>query len=120
MRVKLDENLGLAPKALLLELGHDAQRVTDEGLSGAADEVVWEHVCEEGRLLITLDLRFSDRRKYPPGTHPGIILLRLHSRSRPAVMTALRRLLEEQPLENLAHCLAVVEEQRTRIARPIR
>ena len=120
MRLKLDENLGLAPKILLQQAGHDAERVTDESLSGAPDDVVWERACSERRLFITLDLRFSDRRKYPPGSHPGIILLRLLSRSRPAAVTALRRLLEEHVLESLAGCLAVVEEHRTRISRPMR
>ena len=30
----------------------------------------------EGRILITLDLDFSDIRAYPPGTYPGIWVLR--------------------------------------------
>ena len=49
MLVKLDENLGLSHVALLLEAGHQADRVHDQGLSGEADPVVWERVSSEGR-----------------------------------------------------------------------
>jgi predicted nuclease of predicted toxin-antitoxin system len=31
----------------------------------------------EGRLFVTLDLDFSDVRRYKPGTHPGIFLIRV-------------------------------------------
>jgi hypothetical protein len=30
-------------------------------------------------ILFTLDLEFADLRKFPPGTHPGILLFRPHS-----------------------------------------
>jgi hypothetical protein len=29
----------------------------------------------EGRLFVTLDLDFSDVRRYKPGTHPDILLI---------------------------------------------
>lgn len=118
MRLKLDENIGVSAAAFLHEQGHDVLRVTDEALSGASDEVVWQHVCQEKRMFITLDARFSDRRRYPPGTHAGIVLLWLKSRSRDAVTFALRRLLDRQPLERFASCLVVVDEHRTRLVRP--
>jgi hypothetical protein len=41
-RVKLDENLSLAHVNLLREAGYDADRVNEQGLSGATDErVAW-------------------------------------------------------------------------------
>ena len=46
--VKLDENLARAHVDRLRQAGYDADRVHDEGLSGAADERVWERVCAEG------------------------------------------------------------------------
>jgi len=71
--VKLDENLGKTHVRFLRELGYEADRVHDQGLSGANDERVWARVCAEGRFLITLDLDFSDVRRYRPGSHPGIL-----------------------------------------------
>lgn len=116
--VKLDENLGRTHVKFLRELGYEADRVHDQGLSGANDEKVWERVCAEGRFLITLDLDFSDVRRYRPGSHPGILLVRARSRSREAVLQALRRVLAEQPLESLRGCLAVATEELTRVRRP--
>jgi predicted nuclease of predicted toxin-antitoxin system len=117
--VKLDENLGKTHVRFLRELGYEADRVYDQGLSGANDERVWARVCAEGRFLITLDLDFSDVRRYHPGSHPGILLIRARSRGRNAVLQVLRRVLAEQPLENLRGCLAVANEELTRVRRPL-
>ena len=119
MSVKLDENLGIAHVELLRQSGYEADRVYDEGLSGARDEEVWERVCDEGRFLITLDLDFSDVRQYPVGSHPGILLLRPRSRSREAVIGVLRRIIEEQPLQGLRGCLTIADESHTRTRRPL-
>ncbi|HEV3073865.1 MAG TPA: DUF5615 family PIN-like protein [Thermoanaerobaculia bacterium] len=50
-----------------------------EQLSGSTDELLWSRVVADGRLLITLDLDFSDVRRFRPGTHPGILLIRARS-----------------------------------------
>jgi predicted nuclease of predicted toxin-antitoxin system len=115
--VKL-ENLGQTHVRFLKDFGYQADRVHDEGLSGADDETVWERVVSEGRFLITLDLDFSDIRRFQPGSHPGILLLRVRSKSRGAVLVALRRVLAEQRLEELRGCLAVADEDLTRVRRP--
>lgn len=116
--VKLDENLARAHVDRLRQAGYDADRVHDEGLSGAADERVWERVCAEGRLFITLDLDFSDVRRYQPGTHPGILLIRARSRSATAVTEVLARVISERSLDDLSGCLAVADDSFTRIRRP--
>jgi len=58
--------------------------VFDQSLSGIVDAELWVHVKREGRFLITLDLGFSDVRRYAPGTHPGILLLRPRRKGEPA------------------------------------
>jgi len=118
MLVKLDENLSRSHVALLHQFGHQADRVHDEGLSGANDALVWQRVCDEGRFLITLDLDFSDIRRFQPGTHPGILLLRLRSSSNRAVHDVLSRVIHEHSLASLAGCLVVADEVQTRIRRP--
>jgi hypothetical protein len=69
-------------------------------------------------FLLPLDLGFSDVRRYAPGTHPGILLLRPRRKGRNAVSNVLRRVLMERRLETLAGCLAVADESRTRVRRP--
>ena len=118
MRIKLDENLGRPHIALLKHHGYEADRVFDQGLSGIEDADLWVRVRRDGQFLITLDLGFSDVRRYAPGTHPGILLLRPRRKGRNAVSNVLRRVLTEQRLETLAGCLAVADESRTRVRRP--
>lgn len=117
MLVKLDENLGRSHVALLRQSGYEADRVHDEGLSGAADSVVWGQVCAEKRFFITIDLDFADVRRYSPGSHPGILLIRTRNRSRSAALDVLKRVLSEQHLDRLAGCLSVADETHTRIRR---
>jgi predicted nuclease of predicted toxin-antitoxin system len=103
---------------LLRNSAYEADRVYDEGLSGWKDSAVWKRVCDEGRFFITLDLDFADVRRYKPGSHPGILLLRARSRSRVAVFQVLQRVLNEGRLDSLSGCLAVADEVHTRIRRP--
>ncbi|MBE9054177.1 DUF5615 family PIN-like protein [Nostocales cyanobacterium LEGE 11386] len=81
--------------------------------------MVWQEVCAEKRFFITLDLDFSDVRRFPPGTHPGILLLRSRNRSRQAVLEILTRVVNEQSLTALKGCLVVADEIQTRIRRPL-
>ena len=118
MLIKLDENLSDAHTKFLRQMGHECDRVTAEGLSGATDEVVWQQVCQEQRFFITLDLDFSDVRRFPPGTHPGILFLRPRSRSRQAVLDLLSRIISKYPFDSLQGCLVVADENQTRIRRP--
>lgn len=113
--VKLDENLGLSHAELVRQAGHSVDRVTDEGLSGAGDPVVWQRGVAEGRFFITLDLDFADVRQFPPGTHPGLLLLRPRSNGRAAVTEVLERVLRDYPLDTLQGCFVVADLRQTRI-----
>ena len=97
MRIKLDEYMSNAHTQLLKQVGHECDRVTDKGLSGATDGTVWQQVCQEQRFFIALDLDFSDVRRFPPGIHPGILLLRPRSRSRHAVLDLLSWIVNGYP-----------------------
>ncbi|MHB1928507.1 MAG: DUF5615 family PIN-like protein [Acidimicrobiales bacterium] len=76
MRFKLDENLPYRAARMFVEAGHEADTVYDEDLAGQPDEVVLAAAISEDRVLVTLDLDFSDLRAYPIGTHCGIVVLR--------------------------------------------
>lgn len=77
MKLKLDENIAASEKPRLPALGYDVDTVLDEGLRGKTDDNVWAAAQAEGRLLVTQDLDFSDVRRFAPGTHAGLVLLRL-------------------------------------------
>jgi predicted nuclease of predicted toxin-antitoxin system len=120
VKVKPDENLGRPHITLLKDHGYVADRLFDEGLSGIEDSEVWRHIKREQRFLITLDLGFSDVRRHKPGTHPGVLLLRPRSKGRESVLRVLKRVLAELNLGTLEGCLAVADESRTRVRRPVR
>jgi predicted nuclease of predicted toxin-antitoxin system len=77
VKIKLDENLPYRLVPLLVELVHDVDTVPDEQLAGLDDGAVWGAAQAHGRVFITQDLDFSDARKYVPGTHHGLLLVRL-------------------------------------------
>lgn len=118
MRIKLDENLPVDARAVAQELGHDADTVLDESLGGATDTEVLAAATQEGRFLITMDRGFGDIRLYPPGTHPGIAVLRPQESGPDAVTDALAAFLADDGLGDLTGCIVVVRGNTVRIRRP--
>lgn len=117
MRVKLDENVPRSVLALLIAAGHDADTVVSEGLTGSADSVVVQAAADAGRLLITLDRGLGDVRRYPPGSHSGILVLRVDEQSAAAVRRAVQALVDVQDLDALAGTVAIVQRGWLRIRR---
>ena len=117
MRVKLDENITSAAVALLTTAGHVVDTVSDEGLTGAADSLVIDACRSEQRLLVTFDVGFGDVRVYPPGSHHGVVLLRLADQRPDITLDILRRLLLGYVLDDLVGAVVVVSADRVRIRR---
>ena len=110
MLFKIDENLHEEVAALLRTRGHDAVSVFDQRLQGRPDEDVAAVCRREGRVIVTLDLDFSNILTYPPEDFAGIIVLRLHDPSRPSVVAAIHRLLPLLTTEPLAGHLWMVDD----------
>ncbi len=91
MNFKVDENLPVEAASIFREQGFGAETVWDESLSGAADEAIASSVRAENRILVTLDLDFSNIRAYPPGEYAGIIVLRLKTQDKATVLSYIRR-----------------------------
>ena len=118
MKLKLDENITVVAKDPLVALGHDVDTVPDESLTGRSDADVLTAAIRDDRALVTFDLGFGDPRAYPPGSHPGVILLRLRDQQPDNVVSVLRGLAENHDLNELAGCTVVVTERLVRIRRP--
>lgn len=118
MRIKLDENLPTALVPALSKRGHDVDTVAAEELSGARDEQVWAAAQAEGRLLITQDLDFSDTRRYRPGTHAGVVVIRLREPGRRALLRRIDTLFGTESVEHWSGCFVVVTEHKIRIRAP--
>ena len=102
--------------SLVAARGHDVHTVPDEGLSGRPDADIWRAACDEGRFLITQDLHFSDARRFAPGTHAGVLLLRLREPGAQALLAAVAAVAEE--LSSWRTCFVVLTENKVRVKRP--
>lgn len=118
MKVKLDENIPMSVAPILSAMGHDVATVTGQGLSGRDDATVWTVAQTEGRLLVTQDLDFSDIHRYVPGTHAGLLLLRLREPGREALSRRLSALFESEDVESWAGCVVVATDRKVRVRRP--
>ncbi|HWZ88628.1 MAG TPA: DUF5615 family PIN-like protein [Polyangiaceae bacterium] len=77
MKLKLDENLPESAATRLAALGYDVDTALAEQLGGRNDDDVWAAAQAEGRFLVTHDLDFSDARRFRPGSHAGVLIVRL-------------------------------------------
>jgi predicted nuclease of predicted toxin-antitoxin system len=118
MKIKLDENVSVLAVAPLRALGHDVDSVIEERLSGADDATLWAAAQREARLLVTSDLDFSDIRKFTPGTHHGLVLVRLRDPSRRAVEERVLALFRSSDADSWSGCFVVATDHRVRILRP--
>lgn len=118
MRIKLDENL---PERLVSELealGHDVDTVRAEHLAGCDDVYIWQAAQSVERFLITQDLDFSDMRRYTPGTHSGLLLVRLAHPGRNALIVRITTLFANENVDQWLGCLIVATDHKVRIKRP--
>jgi len=118
MKIKLDENLPLLLATLLSKLGHDVHTLHDELLLGRADKQVWEATQKESRFLITQDLDFSDLRRFAPGSHHGILLVRLRSPNRRDLIERVEELFKKENVSEWAGCFVVATERKIRVLKP--
>ena len=115
MTFKFDENLPSDLGALLRADGHDAHSVLDQELRGAADPAIAKVCQDEQRILVTLDLDFSNIKAYPPQDYYGIIILRLARQDRDSVLAIMPRVLTLLETEPIARRLWIVDDHKTRI-----
>lgn len=115
MRFKVDESLHLEIADLLRGRGHNALTVFDQGLRGRSDRDIADLSQYEDRILISLDLDFSNILMFPPEKYSGLIVLRLRRKSRSAVRQVITRIIDRLGEEPIEGRLWVVDEHRIRV-----
>jgi len=118
VKIKLDENLPVRLARALEKLGHDADTILQEGLAGRSDRQIWEAVQDAERFLITQDLDFSDSRRFSPGSHHGILLVRLRDPGRNALLKRVQGLFQTEAVEHWKRCFVVVTDRKLRVRYP--
>jgi predicted nuclease of predicted toxin-antitoxin system len=119
MKIKLDENIPISLQPLLEGLGHNVDNVIVENLIGMSDQAVWDAAQQAQRFLITQDLDFSDIRRFLPGTHAGLLVMRLSQGGRKALYQRLQQVFKDEDVETWAGCLVVITDRKIRIRKPV-
>jgi predicted nuclease of predicted toxin-antitoxin system len=115
MKFKIDENLPLEIKRLLIKAGHDALTVKDQDLTGQPDMNIAVVCLGERRTFVTADLDFSDIRVYPPKKYPGIMVLRSDLQDKPTMVELFRPVLDLLSKEQVDKRLWIIEKDRVRV-----
>jgi predicted nuclease of predicted toxin-antitoxin system len=115
MRLKLDENIDERLVVLLRDVGHDASTIREQGLHGTVDPELYNHIVSDGRVLVTLDLDFSNVLRYPPEPTPGLVVLRGPDDLFPTVRILVQTLISALAIDSPAGRLWIVEPSRIRI-----
>jgi predicted nuclease of predicted toxin-antitoxin system len=119
MKLKLDENLGMRGRDLLMQAGHDVCTVPAQDLCRATDEEVAARCRSDARGIVTLDLDFANPFRFPPSEHHGIAVLRGPARmSEEALQRLLATLVRALGTQPFVGALWIVEEGRVRVFEP--
>ena len=117
-RVKLDESLSEQLVETLTNAGYDALTVLGQNWGGTKDPELWPRVQQEGVFFITSDKGFGDLRRYPPGTHAGVLLLRPDRESLIDYRSLIEHVIRERDLRQLSRCVTVATHRSIRTRRP--
>ena len=117
IKLKVDEDLGKAVTQLLQARGVSAEGVYEEGMSGWKDPDLWQVGQREERFLITADKGYADLRKYPAGTHHGVMLLRPDQEGIRPMVELLEKVLNQYDISVLSGTVTVVIARNIRIRR---
>ena len=80
MKFKIDDNLSAEIRDDRRAMGHEAELVSDEGLTGSPDEVLLGYVRREKRIFLTLDIGIAEVRAYPPDRRIAVRLRHFRGR----------------------------------------
>lgn len=117
MKIKLDENLPATLVGLLAALGHDTDTVPQEGMAGKADDAVWAMAQAARRFFITQDLDFSNIHRFMPGTHEGLMLVRLRAPGRAALVRRIHTVFQNESVDTWKGTFIVVTDRKLRVRR---
>jgi predicted nuclease of predicted toxin-antitoxin system len=113
----LDENVPPAIGVFLQSMNFDVVHANESGMHGASDDQIMDLARQEERTLITFDKHFADLVLYPPGTHWGVIRIRIHPPLLSDVRQALDHFLKQYDLSTIQGTLIVLAKDGFRIRR---
>jgi len=115
MRIKLDENVDARLAMLLKKARHDTNTVQEQNLRGTEDKALYDICKVDDRILVSLDLDFSNVLRFPPEGTPGVVVLRGPNHLFPTMRILVETLIDALARESPAGRLWIVEPGRLRI-----
>ena len=115
MRLLVDENVQQPTVQFLRDLGHAVRWVPEEGLRGAADDVVFRLAEGLQSTLLTYNADFVDLRALAGHRHFGIIRLRISDQRIASVHPILKAALQRVQDMDLRDMLVTLTDDRVRI-----
>ena len=115
----VDEDMPRSTAVALRQAGHLVEDVRDIGLRSHSDQEIFDYAQAQGAILLTADKGFTSVLHFPPGTHAGLIVVRVPDELPTEHLNReLLRALAELHNETLTGLLIIVEVGRVRVRRP--
>jgi len=114
----VDESMPRSTARELRQFGYWAEDVRDVSLRGSDDDTVFSYAQARQATLVTADRDFEDIRRFPLGTHYGIVVVRV-----PEILPTwvvndeLLKALKQLRGQSLHGALVIVELGRIRVRR---
>jgi predicted nuclease of predicted toxin-antitoxin system len=115
MKFFIDECVYAVTTQLLRTWEHNVVTAQDAGLSGKPDEEILAYAVEHGRVLITIDMDFSNIRRFPPHSYIGIIVLKIRPRIVAEVHAVLGQVLRDLHEAQLRKSLVMIDQSKFRV-----
>lgn len=115
MKFLVDMGIGSGVVSYLRSEGHDVIHLRDAGLHRLPDRHVFDKAVNEGRIILTLDLDFSEVAALSKGRSAGVILFRLRNCMTSNVIRGPGTVLSSAEEQVSKGAVIVVEELRYRI-----
>lgn len=117
MKFFADECFFIATIKSLRNAGYEVDSILERNLSGLCDEKIIKLCIKENRILLTFDNDFSNIFRFPIGSNPGIILIKIKpptiENSTPAIISFLKR---NKP-EIFSKALTIITKTKIRICK---
>lgn len=115
MKFLADECVYYVTTQLLRTWGYDVLTAQEVGLAGKPDEEVLAYSVKHERVLITIDMDFSNIRRFPPKSYIGIIILKIRPRVAEKIHNVLEQVLRDMDSEQLSKSLVIVDQGKYRV-----
>jgi len=117
MKSLLDHCVTGKTRVLLEKAGFATIALKELGKASAPDSEVLAIAKSREAILLTCDLEFGNVLIYPPGSHSGIILLRISQATENQVHSLLLKALAEIDPSLLSRSLVVIDKNKYRVRR---